>query len=126
MPTLNLIVKCTDAGGVGSDLYTASVTSGQLITISESISANQTNLAIACAFDVSKLKAFFIVSDENCTLETNSGSSPADTFALEADVPILWNEDMPITNPFGTNVTGLYVTNTTACTFKAWFLVDPT
>ncbi len=103
------------------------VTSGAAGSISEAIPSNQTDLATAWAFTKTKLKAIYIVSDVAMTLETNSGSAPADTITLTANVPVVWDSTQTfIANPFAGNVTSLFVTNTTAGTLTIRWVYDPT
>lgn len=71
---------------------------------------NSTNLAITFALDVSELKALYIVSTVNLTLETNSGSSPTDTLTLVAGEPVIWWTGCPVAIPFSADVTGLFAT----------------
>ena len=80
----------------------------------DAIAANQTNKLIAGVLDVSQIKMLFLYSDQDCTLETNSGGSPADTISLDAGCPIVWVADSGIACPLTTDVTAFYVTNTTA------------
>lgn len=102
------------------------VTSGATVAIDESISANQTNLLVALNIDVSQLKSLFILTDVAMTLKTNSSGSPDDTISMVANVPLEWKNDGYHTCPLTVDVTGLYVTNTTAGTLKIRGLVDPT
>jgi len=98
--------------------------------ISELIPSNQTNLAVAFAFTNSKLKAIAMSSDVNMTVKTNDGSSPQETITLVAGIPYIWTLTGSYigsaASPFGGNVTGLYVTNTTSGTLTVAALVDPT
>ena len=69
MPSLSLTFQGYDDAGLGPASVTSTVTSGQLIRISESVPASQTNLAVACAFTLAKLKAIYIsfVNDDGST-----------------------------------------------------------
>lgn len=129
--TANLTRKFNDGvSDLGSTPLT--VTSGSLVKISEDIPANQTNLPVACAFANAKLKALFIIATAAMTVYTNdvSGGSPQETIHLIANVPYCWalggsciGSDA---SPLAGNVTGLYVTNTTAGTLDVRAVVDPT
>lgn len=57
------------------------------------------------------IKAMYLVSDQDVTLETNSASSPIDTIALKANVPLIWTEDDDFDCPISADVTMLYITN---------------
>lgn len=105
---------------------TVEKTAGAEINIEEAISANQTNLAITLALDVSAMKSLVISSDVAMTLKTNSSGSPADTINLTANVPIVWHATNGFANILTTDVTVLYVTNTAAGTLKLYALQDVT
>ena len=102
------------------------IQSGELTKYSEAIPENSTDLLVAATIDISQLKAVFIMVDQDMILETNDGSTPDDTFTLKANVPLIWSVDDPLPNPFSEDITALYLTNTTAGTFTARFLEDPT
>ncbi len=112
------------------------VTSGSQINISESIPASQTNLPIACAFANAKLKCFAAHATQNMTLHTNdvSGGSPQEKITLVANQWYTWSltgswlgeTGDSVASPFDGDVTGLYVTNTTAGTLTIRAVVDPT
>jgi len=93
----------------------------------DAIAANQTDKLLAASVDVSQVQAIYISSDQDCTIETNSSSSPAQTLAIDANNPLVWTKDSGVTNPLTTDITALYVTNTTAITRLAiYILVDLT
>lgn len=104
------------------------ITSGSAIVIDEAVPTPSTDLQIACDVDVSQMKSCIMQCDQDVTVETNSGSSADETFALKAGAPYIWSTDACFTNKFATDLTDLFITNAsgTACTFKAVFLVDPT
>lgn len=112
----------------------AEVTGEQEINISASVSAGTTNGLHALTIDVSQLKSLFIVADGDLTLETNSGSSPANTITLQANEPFAWATGVDGTlrdtggTAITTDITGLYVTNAgaAAVTLQFFALVDPT
>lgn len=80
--------------------------------LEESISADQTDTEYAIAIDVSALKSLYIHCDTAITIETNSGSVPDDTLTIVANRPVVWEDDSPLTNPLGTDVTSIFVTET--------------
>ena len=101
--------------------------------IDETIPAGANNLAVAFALDVSQLKALFMLSDKDVTVETNSGAAPINTFALKAGVPFVWNtNDASLRDTAGTavatDVTGLFLTNAGAsdALLQIRALLDPT
>ena len=63
------------------------------------------------AIDVSAVKSFFLVSDQDVIFETNDASTPDDTINLAAGVPYIWNTDSYDTFLLGTDVTDVHITN---------------
>lgn len=86
------------------------------------------NQQIIIAFTTAALKAILIYADGACTLETNNSSTPDDTFALDADSGVVWNNQMTSANPFSQNVTTMYVTTPAGASVsvKIYALVDST
>lgn len=73
---------------------------------------SSTDLEALLPVDVSQVKSIFILSDQDVTLETNDGSTPADTIALKADVPLIWELSNGYYDcPFSEDVTAMYFTN---------------
>lgn len=73
---------------------------------------SSTNKAVAIGgIDVSQAVSVWMHSTQDITLETNDGTTPDDTIALAANVPLLWCTGAPFTNPLTTDVTALYATN---------------
>ncbi len=81
--------------------------------ISEQIADAQTDSPIAGTVDVSALKSLYIKADQDCTLETNSGSAPDAIIALKANKALVWeSSDGYYTNPLGvTDVASWFLTN---------------
>ena len=107
---------------------TTSQTAGSETVVSESFT-DATDALVAFTLDVSQCKSLAMWSvGGNMTVETNSSSSPADTFALVDGVPVVWSSAMLGTpdNPVGTDVTALYVTNTGTARLEIRVLFDPT
>lgn len=104
--------------------------SGQEISIDETIPDAQTDLAVAFAAVRAKIQMLIIVSDRALTLETNSGSAADDTFTLEAGKPIIWYSGIgiAITDLFSADITGLFVTNASGgnALLQIRALIDPT
>jgi len=126
MSTYNITRAWSMAGETLSQVE--QITAGSEIRIDESIPDESADLLVALALDVTQIKALHIEADQDLTLETNDGAAPDDTIALKADVPVQWTADGGLTNPLGTDVTALYVTNASgaAATLRCRFLVDPT
>ncbi len=95
-------------GGVSR---TASYSASSELAMTETIADSSTDYEITTSIDVSAVKSFYVVSDRAVTLETNSGSSPADTISLKAGIPYIWNTDSYDTFKLGTDVTAIFITN---------------
>lgn len=78
--------------------------------------------------DVSAVKSFFLMSDKNLTLKTNSTGSPANTIALVANVPYEWHEGDYNVFLLTTDVTSMYFVNAGAQDAHVYMEcgVDPT
>jgi hypothetical protein len=125
--TLSLTRACND--GVALISKTEVVSAGAGPPLDESIPAASTDLAVAFAFAVAKLKAIFIQADRDMTIKTNSSGSPQETIALKAGQPFMWSlSDGYFAVPFAGNVTSLFVTLAagTASVLQIRTVVDPT
>lgn len=124
MYTHKVTVSMTTPGGqvAGSEsVYIA----GRENNLDEDIPIS-TDLAVAFACIVAKVKTFFIKADQNMTVKTNSSGSPANTLTLIANKPYLWHSDSLDTFKLTVNVTGLFITNTVAGKLTIACLEDPT
>ena len=92
------------------------------------VPATTTDLEAIVAFDKTKVKSVFVHSDQDVTVETNSGSAPGNTITLTANTPLVWFPAMPLANPFTVDVTKFYITNAgaSAAVVKYRILVDGT
>ena len=104
------------------------ITSGGESGLSESIPDSSTDLLVDFVLDVSAAVSVFISSDQAITVKTNSSSTPDDTIVLSANVPYMWNSNDTGTLVFGTDITALYVTNSSgsAALLDMEALFDPT
>lgn len=84
---------------------------GANTSIDETIADSTTDGLINFTLDVSQLQSIYIVSDADITIETNDGSSPADTLSLVAGVPYVWHADSYHACLLTTDITAIYVTN---------------
>lgn len=75
------------------------------------VAGSTSDMLINFALDVSQIKAIYILSDKDLTLETNNGTTPDDTISLKAGVPYIWTTDSYDTCKLTTNVTALYASN---------------
>lgn len=106
----------------------STITADKRTTIHTAIANAVTDGLHELAVDVSQVKAVFILSDQDITLETNSGGSPANTLALKANVPYVWFTNKPQALVFTSDITALYITNASGseANLIMEFLVDPT
>lgn len=103
--------------------------SGSLLTLidGEAIAGSATTQFIV-TLDVSAVTGFMIVSTVSCTLKTNDTGSPANTIALRANEPYIFNTNDYNTFLLTTDVTSMYfvVAGATAGTVTLAAVVDPT
>lgn len=100
-----------------------SVLSGRTVGATESISASapggfdedvptgSIDFRINCAVDVSAIRGFILLSDQDVRVETNSGSAPDDTIELIAGKAYEFAADDYNAFIFGTDVVAFFVTN---------------
>lgn len=94
------------------------------INLDSQYAASSSNVSLAAAFDVADIQAVILLSDQNLTLETNSGGSPDDTISLIAGVPLEWSRSAGyFPCPFTVDVTGLFVTCTPAARLRGKILL---
>ena len=98
-------------GNGQTETQTNTYTGTGQISIDESVADSSTDFLITGTLDVSAVQALYINSTQNVTLETNSGSAPADTISLKANVPYIWTTDSYDAMKLATDVTAFYVTN---------------
>lgn len=97
------------------------------VMIDETIAAAVSDDAVVCPIDVSALKTLFMVSDIDCTVETNDGAAPDDTIALKAGVPLVWDSTSAyFANPLTADVTVIYVTAAAQVRIRVFALLDAT
>lgn len=84
----------------------------------------QVNIAI----DVSEVEMLVLLSDQDVTIETNSGSEAADTLALTAGEPYIWYSGAQDSFALTTDVTAFFVTNAAGATarVRCWVVQDAT
>ncbi len=110
------------------------VEGGGRVSLVEPIPDGSTDLEVALELDVSQVKCFALRSTQDIVVETNDGSSAANTFTLEANVPYIFpqisgqswtdTEDGAVS----TDITAIFVTNSSgsAATLNVDVIYDPT
>ncbi len=124
--THRLTRACND--GTNLPAIVESNTAGSEVNVSELIPANSTDLVVAFAFLVAKIKSFYITSDVAMTVKTIHSGSTQETITLLAGQAMLWSlaDASLLPLPFANDVASLKVTNTTAGTLNIRTIVDPT
>jgi hypothetical protein len=120
--------RSLNRGGSTRPTLNSTIEAEEELAIEIAVPGSTTNQQILIAFTIAALKSLFVSADGALTLKTNSSGSPADTFTLDADSGIDWDNQSQLDNPIGTNVTTMYVTNGGAdpVNLKIYALVDPT
>ena len=87
------------------------------VNVDESIPNDSTDLEITFLIDQSEMVSLYIESDQNITIETNSGGAPTDTLTLVANEPILWTTNSVHDNPLTADITAdIFITNSSGST----------
>jgi hypothetical protein len=114
----------TNAGTVSSASYT--LTGDHEYNYEVEDLAAGTDVQVDMTADVSTIVSLCIEATTAMTLETNSSSSPANTIALVANKPVVWNTQIQSTLgtacPLSVDVTNLYVTNAAVGDLKIYIL----
>jgi hypothetical protein len=108
----------TSLGGASSGLSTTKQYSGtgEVNIVAETVADSVTDQLIVISIDVSQIKSIYILSTQDLTLETNNSGAPVDTISLVANMPYIWTTDSYDTNKLGTDVTAIYLTNSSGAT----------
>lgn len=99
-------------------------------SINQAVASDASELEVIVAIDVSEVEVFYMKSDVDLTVKTNSSGAPDDTIVLVANVPYEWTVDSYDSFLLSTDVTSLFLTNdsnpATAGTLELEVLADPT
>lgn len=106
-----------NGGGKQVGASNRSFTGSAQQAIEEDVANGSTDYQINMSIDQSEMVAFAIISTQNVTVETNSGSSPTDTFTLTANVPKIYlNDSSQGSNFITADVTAFFITNSSGST----------
>lgn len=119
-------MKLTFGGEISSVGISAEVTAtGTLQTIlDENVADGQTDNEIVVALDVSAVKGFYLVSNQDVLFEPNSGSTPDDPISLLANVPYAWHTNSYDSFFFGTDWTSVFITNASGASARVRCLAE--
>lgn len=126
MPTHTLREIYSNGDSTVEKIQIKTATASQSIE-DEPIADSETDFAVAFTLDVTACKAFFMVSTQDVTIETNDGATPTDTISLVANVPYMWTDASYHAFLLTADVTGLFVTNASGATanLTVFALSDP-
>ena len=106
---------------------TNSYTNSAETNIDEAVPTGQT-VQIALVQDVDQTSIVYIVSDQDVELDFNVDQAGVPAISALAGVPYVWHTNNYFTDLLGTDITKLFVTNTSGTTanVKIRFLYDST
>lgn len=118
------VVYNSDAGTVSST--TGTFTADTEVNHIGVYNAGTVNSEIDVTLTLANLKSMVLWANAAVTLKTNS-TVAADTIVMVTNAPIFWNTDtIPVTKPFTTAITKIFLSCTNTATFRLSFLVDQT
>ena len=114
--------------GSGTVSNVLTKTSESSVEMTVSIPAETTDMEVDIAIDTAAVKSLLISADGALTIETNDGTTPDDTLAVDENEPLTYMVDTEDTLQLTVDVTKLYVTNAgaAAVTLDIRVLVDAT
>ena len=117
---------CNDGGTLLN--ISEDVTSGSAVIVDETIPPAASDLVVACAFVIAKLKEFYITVDAAMTVKTYNSVTLKETIVLTAGQAILWTlaDAALLVLPFASDVTSIKVTSTDGGLLRIRAIVDPT
>ena len=91
----------------------------EVVTPGITVPASSTDYEIDVTMTFANAKAYAIVANKDCTVKTNSTSSPAETLTLKANQALVWCENDPAASHFlSVTLTKIYVTTTDETVIK--------
>lgn len=107
-----------------------SIDAGGINVIDEAIPNSSADLLVNLTLDISKAVLLCFQSDQAIVIETNDGTTPADTITLAAGERWYWKsgEGTALTDILSADISGLYVTNASGAVanLKVIAAQDPT
>lgn len=96
---------------IGASAVADEVSGDSMLQLAITIASDASDAAANCVIDEDTLAGFFMVSDVDCTVKTNSDSAAQETFDLSAGVPVYWTSNSSGAKPISDDLTALYITN---------------
>jgi hypothetical protein len=110
MPTHTLTKTWSNGGTALSE--SVSITADSEISIDFSLTSEQVDKEYDIDFAFARLKAIYIESDKDVTLETNANDATGgDTIPVNGGEGFCWTDQDLADNPFTVNVTRMFITN---------------
>ncbi len=127
MAFTHTIIETYSAGGVAVSQQTEQSADGEDNRDIE-VALDASDLLVNIPIDITELKGFLLLADQDLTLEINHATTPDQTINLTANVPIIWHANSVHANPLDQDVTTIYITNGSgvATTLKIRVLQDST
>jgi hypothetical protein len=110
--------------GVGFSFTAATKCDGSADnTVNCVVASAMTNKPVCGSFAVAGLTLLVMTSDQDCTIKTNSATSPTNTIQLKAGKPLIWEAATAyFACPFTTDVGQLFITTTLATSLQIYGL----
>lgn len=116
--------------GVTINKGNTKISAEQKVEISLEVPADSVDFLVDLDLVVARIQSLYIVCDGgNLTIQTNDGTTPADSLTLVDRQPYNWDTASYFANLFTTDITALYLTCVpagVAIKFDLYALVDPT
>lgn len=111
MASLTFTMSVSGASVTGTTSAVNSVTgTGVVIIDGETVAGSTTDAEINLDLDVTAMVGLWFYSDETVTIEWNDSAGSQGSFTLTGGIPKVYFTNGP-TNPFGADVTSIFVTN---------------
>jgi hypothetical protein len=95
------------------------------VALNVALAAGTTDQLQALTLTAANLQSLILVASQNLTIETNSGTTPAQTISLVAGIPLVWSKSAGyFANPITANVTALYLTCAAATVLQVKILTS--
>lgn len=80
------------------------------------LTSSQANKELDIVLTVAAMRGFYYICPNATVLKTNSSGSPDNTLTIPANTPVSWQRILNaiLPNPFTTDITKIFITNSTA------------